>query len=472
MDKISKIALNIFTRIGCMIKKIIELKEYSSFLRINRNDIIDKWVLSEVVETMFVKHSMKMSETNKKIFYDFLDCFISVMQWKLTISECPAKMKFLKILHENNFSSFELFELIIALKNVISDIFYENKFLSFGLLNDLEKVSIISAKDLSDMYEQIRKDEINFKDEHSNLLNEYKKAVDLSNIVSKSNHKGIITYANEKFCEISGYSKSELIGQPHSIVRHPIMPSRVFKELWDTIKSKKAWHGVVTNMRKDGKKYVVDSTIIPILDMDGDIVEFIAIRHDVTEFEETKDQLSTLNMAMKNRIDELYNMTTSLEEEASIDSLTGAFNRTKFEKFFDYEVEKAQLSKNVLSVIILDIDHFKSINDNYGHHVGDDVLKDLVKLITKNLKRIDIFARWGGEEFVILLPGTELKNAKILAENIRSKVEEASFSTAGKITVSFGVGEHHDTESKKDIFNRVDKLLYEAKKAGRNRVMA
>jgi len=455
-----------------MDKKIVDLKEFSSFLRINRNEIIDRWIVCESVETIFVRHSMKLSDTDRRVFYNFLDCFISVMQWKLTIAECPAKMQFLKILSDNSFTNFEFFELFIALKNAISDVFYQHQFLSFGLQKDLEEVSMHIAKDLSDVYQQIRKEEINFKDEHSNLLNEYKKAVDLSNIVSKSNTKGIITYANEKFCEISGYTKAELIGKPHSIVRHPMMPSSVFKDLWDTIKSKKAWHGVVTNMKKDGRKYVVDSTIIPILDVDGDIVEYIAIRHDVTEFEETKDQLSTLNMAMKNRIDELYNMTSILEEEASLDSLTGAFNRTKFEKFFDYEIEKAKLNKNILSIIILDIDHFKSINDTYGHHVGDEVLKSLVKLITKNLKRVDIFARWGGEEFVILLPGTNLENAEKLAQSLRKKIEEESFSTAGKITASFGVGEYKDKESKKEVFNRVDRLLYQAKKTGRNKVVA
>jgi len=455
-----------------MKNKIIELKEFAYFLRINRNDIIEQWLLSESVETVFIKHSMKVTDTDKKVFHDFLDCFISVMQWELTIAECPIKMKFLKLLNDNMFTSFELFNMFVSLKNVISDVFYHKQFLSFGLLKDLEKISLAIANDLSEVYEQIQKNEINFKNEHSNLLNEYKKAVDISNIVSKSNTKGLITYVNEKFCEISGYSKSELIGKPHSVVRHPMMPSSVFKDIWDTIKSKQAWHGVITNMKKDGKKYVVDSTIIPILDIDGDIVEYIAIRHDVTEFEETKEQLSTINMAMKNKVDELYNMTATLEEEASIDVLTGAFNRAKFEKFFEYEIEKTQMSKNILSMMILDIDHFKAINDTYGHNVGDEVLKELSVLITKNLKRVDIFARWGGEEFVILLPGTTLDGAQVLAENLRKIVEESHFSIAGKITASFGVGIHQNNESKTDFFKRIDKLLYEAKKRGRNRVIS
>ncbi|MEA3383672.1 MAG: diguanylate cyclase [Campylobacterota bacterium] len=389
-----------------MNEQITHIKEYTYFLRVNRNDIINRWLSSDEVDSIFLKHAIVINEEDKKIFYDFFDCILSVMQWNLTIAECPIKMKFLKFLNDYMVGSFDFFNLFVSLKNTISSVFYEKEFISFGLLKNLEKVSLGVANELFQTYEQIQKNEITFTNDHSNLLNEYKKAVDISNIVSKSNTKGIITYVNDKFCEISGYSKSELIGKPHSLVRHPSMPSGTFKDLWDTIKQKRAWNGVITNMRKDGRKYVVDSTIIPILDIDGDIVEYIAIRHDVTEFEQTKEQLSTLNMAMKNKVDELYSMTATLEEEASIDGLTGIFNRAKFEKFFDYEIEKARVSKNVLSMIVLDIDHFKSINDSYGHHVGDEVLKELAKLVSKNLKRVDIFARWGGEEFVILLPGT------------------------------------------------------------------
>jgi len=450
--------------------KIVELKEFSDFLKINKKDIIDEWLVNEDVKSVFIKRSMNISDKDKKIFYDFFDCFLSVMKWQLTIAECPIKMKFLQLLNKHMFTSFELFYVFIGLKNTILDFFYEQQFLSMGLSKGLEKVSLTIAKELADTYEHIQKDEINVMDEHSNLLNEYKKAVDISNIVSKSNPKGIITYVNDKFCEISGYSSSELIGKPHSIVRHPTMPSTVFKDLWETIKSKKAWNGLITNMKKDGRKYVVNSTIIPILDIDGDIVEYIAIRHDVTEFEQTKEQLTTINMAMKNKVDELYTMTTSLEEEASTDSLTGIFNRTKFEKFFDYEIEKAQMNNNVLSMIIVDIDHFKAVNDTYGHHVGDEVLKEFTSLVAKNLKRVDIFARWGGEEFIILLPGTTLAGTKLLAEKLRDLIESGHFSIAGKVTASFGVGEHKNKETKKDFFKRIDKLLYKAKATGRNRV--
>jgi len=133
------------------------------------------------------------------------------------------------------------------------------------------------------------------KDQH--LLEEYKETIDASNIVSKADKYGFITYVNEQFCTISGYRADELLGKPHNIVRHPDMPSDAFQEMWDTITSKQIWRGKVKNRTKSGGVYYVDTTIKPIVDEQGDIVEFIGIRKDITEEENFKDQLqSELNM--------------------------------------------------------------------------------------------------------------------------------------------------------------------------------
>jgi diguanylate cyclase (GGDEF)-like protein/PAS domain S-box-containing protein len=341
--------------------------------------------------------------------------------------------------------------------------------LSFGLSSDIEKIFLKVTNELYNTYEEMKDSVTDFKNEHSNLLNEYKKAVDLSNIVSKTNPKGIITYVNDKFCEISGYSRAELIGKPHNIVRHPTMQSAVFKELWDTIKEKKPWRGMVVNMKKDGRRYVVDSTIVPILDIDGDVVEYIAIRHDVTEFEQTKEQLSTLNRAMKHKVDELYSMTQVLEEQASIDVLTSTFNRAKFEEFFDLEFQKAKMQRNHLSIILLDIDKFKSVNDTFGHDVGDIILKEIAKMIAKNIRSSDTLARWGGEEFAILLPGTQLDKAKMVAANLQQSISEHKFESVDiQITASFGVALCTESDNKEELFKRADKALYKAKNGGRN----
>lgn len=123
------------------------------------------------------------------------------------------------------------------------------------------------------------------------LLKEYRETVDRSSIVSKTDKYGTITYVNEKFCQISGYSYEELVGRPHNMVRHPDMPKSVFKELWETISNGLVWEGVVKNRRKDGSAYWVESIINPVRDISGEIIEYIAIRRDVTENEEYKERM-------------------------------------------------------------------------------------------------------------------------------------------------------------------------------------
>ena len=115
------------------------------------------------------------------------------------------------------------------------------------------------------------------------LLEEYKDAVDRSNIVSKADRSGRITYVNDKFCEISGFSAEELIGKPHRVVRHVDTPKEIFDDMWKTILAKRPWRGVVKNRKKDGSDYIVEVTINPIVNNEGEIEEFISIRHDITE---------------------------------------------------------------------------------------------------------------------------------------------------------------------------------------------
>ncbi|WP_373034820.1 HD domain-containing phosphohydrolase [Sulfurimonas sp.] len=138
------------------------------------------------------------------------------------------------------------------------------------------------------------------------LLDQYKSIVDSSAIVSKTDTKGVITFVNDKFCEISGYSREELIGKPHSIVRHRDMPSSAFEELWQTIESKKSWSGKVKNRKKNGEAYYVNTIVNPIVDENDNIIEYIALRHDITELEEykevLKDELTTTSQNYKENI--------------------------------------------------------------------------------------------------------------------------------------------------------------------------
>ena len=141
------------------------------------------------------------------------------------------------------------------------------------------------------------------------MLKQYIEAIEKNNIVSKTDINGIITFANEEFCKISKYSKEELIGKNHNIVRHPDVPKAAFKKLWDTILAKKTYKATVKNMAKDGTTFYVNSTVIPILNENGDIKEFVAIRYDVTKavltakkLEKKEKELESLNTTLEQRI--------------------------------------------------------------------------------------------------------------------------------------------------------------------------
>ena len=146
------------------------------------------------------------------------------------------------------------------------------------------------------------------------MLKQYKEAIEKSNIISKTDVDGIITFVNDEFCKISGYSKDELIGQNHNIVRHPDVNPNKFKLLWDTIKAKEIYKDTVKNLSKDGSTFYVNTTVIPILDEDENIVEFVAIRYDVTKEVEYKQQLDSLNKELERRVEEQTRELKELNE--------------------------------------------------------------------------------------------------------------------------------------------------------------
>ena len=152
------------------------------------------------------------------------------------------------------------------------------------------------------------------------LLEQYKEVADETNLVSKTDPKGVITYANEAFIRISGYSREELIGKPHNIVRDSSMPSSAFKDMWSTIKSGKKWHGKITNRAKNGNTYTVDASVFPIVDEKGEIKEYIAIRYDITELERLKsileEQLDDSNKTVEDKMLLLEQYESAIDKSA------------------------------------------------------------------------------------------------------------------------------------------------------------
>ncbi len=165
----------------------------------------------------------------------------------------------------------------------------------------------------------------------------------------------------------------------------------------------------------------------------------------------------------------IKSLSKKLEVMAYYDKLTQIYNRAKFRNILEEFINFSNRYKTPLSLIYFDLDHFKDINDTYGHEKGDFVLKEAVKVVKKHLRESDIIGRWGGEEFLILLPNTDKKGALKVAENIRKAIEKHSFDGL-KLTISFGVTEFNFNESIDEFIDRADMALYKAKKSGRNRV--
>lgn len=225
--------------------------------------------------------------------------------------------------------------------------------LHYGILFlNREKEIKLQTKILGEEVEKRTKDLNN-----SNLLLlEYKKAVDASAIVSKADLKGIITYVNDIFCELSGYKKEELIGKPHNIVRHPDMPKELFKELWKTIQSKKIFKGIIKNKAKNGEIYYVASTIVPILDNNAEIIEYLSLRYDITELVEAKGKAE-----IAQKVKSIFLANMSHEIRTPLNAIIGFSDILCESNIANEEKENAKIisrsAKSLLNIIndVLDI---------------------------------------------------------------------------------------------------------------------
>ena len=177
---------------------------------------------------------------------------------------------------------------------------------------------------------------------------------------------------------------------------------------------------------------------------------------------------------MRNEILKRDKLEQELEKLATKDRLTGIYNRYKLDIELEKQIQLSNRYHRPFSIVFFDIDHFKDINDSYGHDKGDLVLRELACLTQKNIRKNDIFGRWGGEEFLIICPEIGLIEATKLAEKLRRLIETYKFndSLLCSVTCSFGVTQFVDKDTQKIITKRVDTLLYEAKQKGRNRTVS
>lgn len=381
---------------------------------------------------------------------------------------------------------------------------------------------------------------------------------------------GRIEFVNQRFLDVTGYSREELIGRTPSMIQSGETPDEVYRDLWQTLQAGRVWQGELLNRRKNGELYWESEVITPVRNDEGDIVNFVAVKEDITERKRQENELKLMATAFetgqatlitdadmyieranqaftnitgyrehevigktprifksgrhspdfyaelwetllstghwqgeiwnRNKYGDIYplwqsitavrddagrirtfvsvfhniaerkRMEDELERQATLDHLTGAYNRRAFDTALRQAICQAELSDETFSLLIFDIDHFKHVNDRHGHDTGDAILKQLADRVAGNLRSTDILSRWGGEECTILLPDTRLRGTRIFAERLRGQIAESRLNGL-RVTLSMGITEYRPGDDMDSMLARADEALYRAKSAGRNCVM-
>lgn len=265
-------------------------------------------------------------------------------------------------------------------------------------------------------------------------------------IHSRTDLEWKIYEVSKAFEEVSGYKKEELIGKRHPMLQRKEPDDPMYTPVRESIKTKGYWEGEFLNFRKDGRKFWTRTKIMPEIDEHGKHVGFTTFSQDISN-------------------------EKRIEEHAKKDELTQIFNRRMFNEDLSCMISLYNRHKDDTALVLFDIDKFKEINDIHGHLIGDKILIEMAKIVGDNIRDCDTFARWGGEEFVLLLPKTNLENAIITTQKIREIIISHDFGINQSITCSFGVTTFEEGDDNISVIQRVDDMLYRAKDTGRDKII-
>lgn len=258
-------------------------------------------------------------------------------------------------------------------------------------------------------------------------------------------------YFSEGFAELGGLEQKELSGTDVDHIASRVLPEdapEIERKTEESARTLSHFHAEFRIRHIDGSIRWIESRATPEKEPDGSII-WTGILLDITQRIHAEEQVRIM---------------------AITDGLTGINNRQEFDRLLEHEIERANRYQTPLALLMYDLDHFKQVNDRFGHNTGDAALKTVTSLVNDNIRGIDIHGRWGGEEFMVLLPQTGLDTAKDVAKKLRRTIAAHPFDKLGSITASFGVVELAPHESSKSLAQRVDEALYRAKALGRNRV--
>ncbi|MGM8212531.1 putative bifunctional diguanylate cyclase/phosphodiesterase [Virgibacillus sp. W0430] len=300
-----------------------------------------------------------------------------------------------------------------------------------------------------------KRERLHTEDQYASVVKELediKYALDQSAIVAITDQKGTIQYANDTFCEISKYTREELIGQNHRLLNSRHHPKQFFQNMWKKISAGETWQGEIKNKAKDGTYYWVHTTIVPFLNEKGRPYQYVSIRNDMTERKRAEQRNYHL---------------------AYHDMLTNLPNRRLFLKELRNAVHEADPAVTKFAVMFIDLDKFKYVNDSWGHETGDLILTAAGRRIQDAIPSTDVVGRLGGDEFAVIAANIQSKqDAAKRAEQIVQKMEEP-MDVAGRnyvLSCSIGIALYpNDSMVEDELLSKADTALYEIKSNVRKR---
>ncbi len=305
---------------------------------------------------------------------------------------------------------------------------------------------MIAVYDISDLHElKITLQKQMEKIAHLNSeLQHDKQIIDDNLLIVKTDGEFHIIEVSKAFNSFFGFEENELVDWPLQVICSDKISVSEYVQMKNTLQNAQRWSGEIEIVSKNGQALWVDAVVTPWLEGSGVLNSYTAIYHDITD---------------KKRLELL----------ATTDSLTKLYNRYKFDEIFNIMLMREHWkTDDSFAIVMADIDHFKQINDVYGHPRGDEVLVEIAKVLSQTLQNGDIIARWGGEEFIFLLSHVSASKAIYVAEKLRMTVEKLRLFVDVKL--SFGVSLFVAGDTHATLLNRADAALYKAKKNGRNRI--
>ena len=342
----------------------------------------------------------------------------------------------------------------------------------FGLTSNLTLFVI----NTNQRYLQRAEEEIEQRKQVEKTLTLYSKAIEYNPIsIVITDPDGNIEDVNPKFLEVTGYSREEIIGENPRVLKSDYHSAQFYEDLWKTISSGQEWSGVFKNKKQNGELYWENVSIAPIIDEEGVITHYLSIKEDITNQKEAKETLEKNNNLLEAKLKEVMILKDELHHQAMRDTLTGLHNRRYMEDTLEKELARAERDNTYLSIILLDLDFLKKLNTLGGHATGDYALRSLASQLSLFTRRSDAICRYGGDEFVIILPNTTPEDAYNRAEEIRKKVALLTMLYRSgqplRITFTAGVATYPiHGKTIDETLSCADAALHSAKQEGRNRV--